>query len=414
MSKRSSSPPAKGECREAARGLVPKLRFPEFQDGGEWEKKTLGNICDYWNGASHEGSVTEEGDYYLISLNSIDIDGNLKSDMKKLSNTDNSLQKNDMVMVLSDVAHGNFLGLTDIIPSDKFVLNQRMAGLRLKDENSGSVAFLRALINKNQNYFKRNGQGSSQLNLAKSAVTDFPVLFPSPIEQQKIADCLSSIDDLITAQSQKVEALKIHKKGLMQQLFPREGETVPRLRFAEFRDAGEWESQSIGDCAKVTTGNKDTQNKIDDGKYPFFVRSQNIERINSYSYDGEAILTSGDGVGVGKNFHYINGKFDFNQRVYCIYEFGKNISGAFIFHYFSEHFYGRVMQLTAKNSVDSVRMAMITDMPIRIPSIKEQRKVADCLSNFDDLITAQSQKLESLKSHKKGLMQQLFPTASEV
>ena len=199
---------------------VPKLRFPEFLDAGEWEEKRLGDICSYWNGASHEGSVTENGNYYLISLNSIDIEGNLKPDMKRLTHTDNSLQKNDLIMVLSDVAHGNFLGLTDIIPDDYFVLNQRMAGLRLKDSSIVDVRFLRVHINNNQPYFKQKGQGSSQLNLSKSSVTDFPVLLPSLKEQQKISDCLSFIDEAIAAQSQEIELLKLHKKGLMQQLFP--------------------------------------------------------------------------------------------------------------------------------------------------------------------------------------------------
>jgi type I restriction enzyme, S subunit len=255
--------------------------------------------------------------------------------------------------------------------------------------------------------------GSTVFHLYSSSMEKFRVTYPSIFEQQKIAYCLFSIDTLISAQSQKVEALKTHKKGLMQQLFPREGETIPRLRFPEFRDAEEWNDMTISDCAKVTTGDKDTQNKVEDGKYPFFVRSQNVERINSFSYDGEAILTSGDGVGVGKNFHYISGKFDFHQRVYCIYEFNKTVLGRFIFHFFSEYFDRRVMKLSAKNSVDSVRMSMITDMPIRVPRLKEQHKIADYLSSIDALISAQSQKVEALKVHKKGLMQALFPAVDE-
>ena len=202
------------------RETLPKLRFPKFQDAGGWKAKSLGSICDYWNGASHEGAVTENGNYYLISLNSIDIEGNLKSEMKRLNHTDNSLQKNDLIMVLSDVAHGNFLGLTDIIPDNKFVLNQRMAGLRVKESNIANVSFLRTFINYNQKYFKQKGQGSSQLNLSKSSVTDFLIKLPNPLEQQKIADCLSSLDELIFAQTQKLNALKVHKIGLMQQLFP--------------------------------------------------------------------------------------------------------------------------------------------------------------------------------------------------
>ena len=189
---------------------------------------------------------------------------------------------------------------------------------------------------------------------------------------------------------------------------------VPKLRFPEFQDTGEWESHIISDLAKVTTGNKDTQNKVDDGDYPFFVRSQTVERINSFTYDGEAILTSGDGVGVGKNFHYIIGKFDFHQRVYCIYNFKKDVFGKFIYLYFSEHFYRRVMQFNAKNSVDSVRMSAITEMPVMLPKYEEQQKIADCLSSIDELISAQTNKIAALKNHKKGLMQQLFPNTDEV
>ncbi len=107
-----------------------------------------------------------------------------------------------------------------------------------------------------------------------------------------------------------------------------QNKNVPVLRFDEFQD--EWKENFLGELADITTGNKDTQNRIDDGQYPFFVRSQAVERINSYCFDGEAILTSGDGVGVGKNFHYINGKFDYHQRVYCLNNFKTQVSGKYI------------------------------------------------------------------------------------
>jgi type I restriction enzyme S subunit len=257
------------------------------------------------------------------------------------------------------------------------------------------------------------GARFDRMSITPSIFMDMPVPYPDPEEQQKIAFCLSSLDDLITAHTQKLDVLKAHKKGLMQQLFPAEGEKLPKLRFEEFKESGEWEEKMIGEISKVTTGNKDTQNKVDNGVYPFFVRSQIVERINSFSYDGEAILTSGDGVGVGKNFHYIDGKFDFHQRVYCLYDFAEHVFGKYLYLYFSEHFYHRVMKMTAKNSVDSVRMAMITEMPILIPSIKEQQKIATCLFSLDELITRQAEKIEQLKMHKKGLMQGLFPNINE-
>jgi len=181
---------------------------------------------------------------------------------------------------------------------------------------------------------------------------------------------------------------------------------APALRFKEYSKL--LEPKTICAVADVTTGNKDTQNKIENGKYPFFVRSQVVERINSYSLDCEAILTSGDGVGVGKNFHYVNEKFDFHQRVYCIYNFKENVSGKFVFHYFSEKFNKRVMRLSAKNSVDSVRRDMITEMPIRIPCISEQTKIATFLSAIDEKVNHLTQKHELFEQYKKGVMQKIF------
>jgi type I restriction enzyme S subunit len=181
---------------------------------------------------------------------------------------------------------------------------------------------------------------------------------------------------------------------------------IPSLRFPEFHDS--LEKSIIGKVANLTTGNKDTQNKIEDGEFPFFVRSQTIERINSYSFDGEAILTSGDGVGVGKNFHYINGKFDYHQRVYCLSGFNKNIIGKFVFYYFSENFNRRIMRMSAKNSVDSVRRDMIFEMEINIPSIKEQQKISSFLTTIDEKLTSLMQKKTLLEQYKKGVIQKIF------
>ncbi|MBE7684592.1 restriction endonuclease subunit S [Tenacibaculum piscium] len=181
---------------------------------------------------------------------------------------------------------------------------------------------------------------------------------------------------------------------------------IPSLRFSEF--VGEWEKKEIGETCLVKTGGRDTQDKINDGQYPFFVRSNTVERINSYSFDGEAILTSGDGVGVGKNFHYINEKFDYHQRVYALHTFKEDYSGKFIYQVFVEKFYKRVMRLSAKNSVDSVRMGMITEMKIGFPKLEEQEKIAKFLTSVDTKIQQLTRKKETLNQYKKGVMQQLF------
>ena len=118
----------------------------------------------------------------------------------------------------------------------------------------------------------------------------------------------------------------------------------------------DWKIECIKNIAIITTGSRNTQDKIDNGPYPFFVRSQKIERINTYSFDGEAVLTAGDGVGTGKVFHYIKGKFDFHQRVYKISDFSEELDGFFFYLYFSNAFLKRIMSMTAKSSVDSVKM----------------------------------------------------------
>src|SRR4051812_3581279 len=109
----------------------------------------------------------------------------------------------------------------------------------------------------------------------------------------------------------------------------------------------DWDIARIVDVASITTGSRNTQDRVDDGAFPFFVRSQTVERINSYSFDGEAVLTAGDGVGTGKIFHYINGKFDLHQRVYKISEFSERLVGYYFYVYFANNFFDRIMSMTA-------------------------------------------------------------------
>ncbi len=171
----------------------------------------------------------------------------------------------------------------------------------------------------------------------------------------------------------------------------------------------DWDFDFIDNLAHITTGGKNTQDRVDDGEYPFFVRSQTAERINSYSFDGEAVLTAGDGVGTGKVFHYINGKFDAHQRVYRISDFSERINGYFFYLYFSSYFYNRIMQMTAKSSVDSVRMEMIAKMPIPLPPTKaEQQAIADALSDTDVLIESLGQLIAKKRHIKQGVMQELL------
>lgn len=170
----------------------------------------------------------------------------------------------------------------------------------------------------------------------------------------------------------------------------------------------DWNVTEIKNVCSITTGERNTQDKITTGKFPFFVRSNNVEKINSYSFDGEAVLTAGDGVGTGKIFHYINGKFDFHQRVYKMSAFDKNLDGFFFYKYFSENFYNRIMSMTAKSSVDFVRMDMIANMKILLPPLKEQLEISKSLSDIDCLISGLSSLVIKKKNIKQATMQRLF------
>ncbi|WQW50834.1 restriction endonuclease subunit S [Helicobacter pylori] len=178
-----------------------------------WQRVKLGDICEFGNGGAYETLIVENGDFKLISLNSIDIDGNLKNTMKRVNFYDNSLKQDDIVMVLSDVTHGDFLGLCAVIPSNDYVLNQRMGRLR-KRNGCINILFLRLYINANQKYFKMQGQGSSQLNLSKKAIEDFEIPLPPLNEQIAIANILSGLDSEIISLKNKKRQFENVKKAL--------------------------------------------------------------------------------------------------------------------------------------------------------------------------------------------------------
>ena len=168
-----------------------------------------------------------------------------------------------------------------------------------------------------------------------------------------------------------------------------------------------WKEVSVKDLMKIETGSRNTEDKIDNGQYPFFVRSQTVEHIDSFHYDCEAVLTAGDGVGTGKVFHYINGKFDAHQRVYVMSQF-KDVLGKYFYYWFSKNFFAEVAKYTAKSSVDSVRRQMIAGMVLPLPSAEEQQKIVGILSDIDTLITNLQKLIQKKKDIRQGTMQRVL------
>lgn len=160
-----------------------------------------------------------------------------------------------------------------------------------------------------------------------------------------------------------------------------------------------WSVLRMRFICSITTGDKDTENREENGEYPFYVRADTVERISTYSYDGEAVLTAGDGVGVARVFHYANGKFDFHQRVYKFSDFEK-VTGKFFFYYMRENLKKEVMKLSAKTTVDSLRMPMFQNFPFIIPTILEQ-------GNITDFLDYKTQQIDQLIEKKKALIEKL-------
>lgn len=187
-------------------------------------------------------------------------------------------------------------------------------------------------------------------------------------------------------------------------------------RYPEYKDSrvewlGEvpahWEVKRLKYLCDIQTGDRDTENAVEDGLYPFFVRSQTVERINSYAFDGEAILTAGDGVGVGKVFHHYSGAFDFHQRVYMLNRF-QNVSGAFLFHYLRENFYKVALEGGAKSTVDSLRRPLFTNFPVALPPPDEQLCIVDFATQqtakIDALVAEQQRLIELLKEKRQAVI----------
>ena len=194
--------------------LVPKLRFPEFWDSGEWEEKSLGELIDYENGKAHENHIADRGKYIVVNSKFISTEGEVRK------YTDHSFciaEKENILMVLSDVPNGRAIAKCFLVEVDNlYTVNQRIC----KIKPNGSIGkFLFYILDRNSFYLAFD-DGVKQTNLRKEDVLSCPVFLPSLQEQQKIADCLTSIDEMSAAQSQAIELLKLHKKGLMQQLFP--------------------------------------------------------------------------------------------------------------------------------------------------------------------------------------------------
>jgi type I restriction enzyme S subunit len=386
--------------------LVPKLRFPEFREAKGWEQKTGNRLFDQINDRNPESSlqvlaITQE--HGAIPRHMIDYHVSVT---EKSIESYKVVQVGDFIISLRSFQGGIEYSQYQGICSPAYVILRRRI--------EGSDAYFKHYLKTDRfiQILTKNLEGlrdGKMVSYAQFSELFFPV--PPPPEQQKIADCLSSVDELISAQARKLDTLKAHKKGLMQQLFPREGETQPRLRFPEFQAAAEWQDDTLGAVCELYQPVTLSSSQLSmTGEHLVYGANGVIGSHNEYNHEESEIAVTCRGATCGE-MTTTKPKSWITGNAMVVKPRTKKLRKDFIFQYFKNHGLKSIISGSAQPQITRTGFAPLV---IFFPEPVEQQRIADCLATLDDLIAAQTQKLETLKTHKKGLMQQLFPSTEEV
>ncbi len=441
--------------KQKKKGLVPDLRFPEFREHEGWATFKLIDVADKnvkWSfiggpfGSNLKSSDYVEKGIRIIQLQNIG-DAKFKDGYKIFTSKEkadellaNNIYPGDII--LSKM--GDPVGRACLIPDTHQRYVMCSDGIRLVvDEKSHSKYFIYSLINdsKFRSSIEETATGSTRKRIGLDELKKLPMYLPVKTEQQQIADCLSSIDDLISVQYQKLDALKTHKKVLMQQLFPAEGETVPKLRFSKFRKC--WVEIKLIDTADRSIkwsfiggpfgSNLKSSDYVEEGiriiqlqnigdekfknKYKIFTSKEKADELLANNIYPNDIIISKMGDPVGRACFIPN---DHQRYVMCsdgirLVVDEKIYDKYFIFSLINDKRFRSSIEASATGSTRKrIGLNDLKNLSMLVPELKEQKKISDCLSSIDEVITVKNQKIETLKLHKKGLMQQLFPVINEV
>ena len=408
---------------DAQRELKPKLRFPEFQGDAAWVEGPVSNLLNV-----REEKRTPTPETPLFSL-TIENGVTAKSDRYNREFLVQNAKKKYKVVYPNDIVYNpsnlRWGAIAQCMTNHPVLVSPIYEVLYLSDDIKASQEFVaKALMRTPQiQRFIEKGEGTLVERIAVKIDDFLGTTFAYPQsrdEQQKIADCLSSLDELIAAHSRKLDALKAHKKGLMQQLFPREGETLPRLRFPEFKDAPAWESTHLTKVADYTNGKAHEQDISEDGQF-VVVNSKFIStegEVRKFSDEaicpavrGDILMVLSDvpnGRAIAKCFYVDeDNRYTVNQRICKLTPTA--INGDFFFYVLNRNSYFLAFDDGVKQT--NLRKDAVLNCPIRCPvDPEEQDKIADTLTSISQLIASHAEKLATLQTHKKGLMQQLFPS----
>jgi type I restriction enzyme S subunit len=417
MSSKGKGKQARGKAADAAETsmkeegkamLVPKLRFPEFA-GKPIRKVQLGDVT--------EECTTRQGKKSIpLPIKGVSKTDGIVPMEERLIGKDLARYKlvsqdwfayNPMRINIGSIAR--WTGAGEVLVSPDYIVFRCV-----NDSESGiSADYLDQFRTSLQweKFVAGSGDGGVRIRIYYKDLALFPLNLPRIAEQQKIAGCLSSLDELIAAQARKVDELKTHKKGLMQQLFPREGETQPRLRFPEFENEGEWDEDSVEELIATVTPPKKlpTSEYRTEGEFPIIDQSQDY--ICGWTNDQGAVIDQGlPAIVFGDHtcaLKFVDRPFAQGADGIKIIKPQRGIDVRFLFCALEAN---PVVQESYKR-----HFSMLKERKIMFPDPKsdEQHRIASCLSSLDALIAAETPKLDALKLHKKGLMQQLFPSPEE-
>lgn len=408
--------------------LIPELRFHEFEKDGEWEEKKLGDFGRFFRGLTYGADDTSskgllvlrsgniQNDTLILDKDLVYVDKKCPDELKLLNG--------DIVICMSNGSkalvgkNAEYKGEYD----GKITVGAFCSIMRPK--NKFTKYFLQS--DAYQSFIALSIGGGNINNLKNSDLEEFKCYAPvKPTEQQKIASCLSSLDDLMSAYIDKLETLKTHKKGLMQNLFPQEGEKVPKFRFKEFENDGDWEIKELSELGDLINGLTYSPNDVQE-KGLLVLRSSNIQN---------GLIDLNDCVYVKEDIKGANPTQP-NDILVCVRNGSKNLIGKnalipkeiqqathgafmtvfrakspkFIFQLFQTDSYDTQVQADLGATINSINGKNFLKYKFTVPNNpKEQQKIADTLSLLDILIKEQAVKIEQLKWHKKGLMQGLFP-----
>ena len=384
---------------------IPALRFSEFD--GEWKVEKLDNLLEFKNGINASKEQYGRGSKFINVLDVLNNDfithdkiiGSVDVDAKTLANY--SVNYGDILFQRSSETREEVGSASVYLDRDK---TATFGGFVIRGKKIGEYdpMFFNRLLKTDsaRDQITSKSGGSTRYNIGQETLSTVSLLFPPIPEQQKIANFLTAIDKKLQALKKKKVLLEQYKKGVMQKIFSQE------LRFKDENgnDFTDWEVKKLGEISKISTGSSNREDSTLKGDYTFFDRSQDIRSSSIFLFDGEAIIVAGE----GQEFipKYFIGKFDLHQRTYAIMNF-INTRGKFLF-YQIDKFRHYFLSQAVGSTVKSLRLPMFETMPILLPCLEEQTKIANFLTAIDEKINQQQSQIEKVSYCKKGLLQQMF------